>query len=62
LIRAAYRSRCRTTAPTAAALLDTDLNAGRRFLTNPPAFPASGEYVGLDARQALPPLLKPDLL
>lgn len=29
---------------------------------NPPAFPPTGEYVGLDARTALPPLLRPGML
>jgi len=48
--------------PTAAALLDTAPDAAAAILTNAPAFPANGEYVGLDARQALPPLLKPNLL
>jgi hypothetical protein len=46
--------------PTAADLLDD-----RRRITiveNAPAFPAHGEYVGLDVRDALPPALRPDML
>jgi len=44
--------------PTAAALLDTD--DAVRIVESPAAFPESGEYVGLDAGTALPPLLTPD--
>jgi hypothetical protein len=46
--------------PTAAALLDS--HAAVRIVDDAPAFPADGEYVGLDARGSLPPLLRPDLL
>jgi Fe-S-cluster containining protein len=46
--------------PTAALLLDRE--CGGTVLVNTSAFPASGEYVGLDARTALPPLLRPGLL
>lgn len=46
--------------PTAASLLEAD--GGLRIEEDPPAFPAGGEYVGLDVRQALPPLLRPDML
>jgi hypothetical protein len=46
--------------PTAADLLRRPLPAG--IVTSPPAFPLDGEYVGLDARQALPPLLRSDML
>jgi Fe-S-cluster containining protein len=47
--------------PTAAALLDgSSCEAG--IVLNPHAFPQSGEYVGLDARTALPPLLRPGML
>lgn len=48
--------------PTAAALLDADLPGGTAIVVNAPAFPATGEHVGLDARESLPPLLRPDLL
>jgi len=47
--------------PTAATALFDD----RRTLAMvdaPEGFPANGEYVGLDARGALPPLLRPDAL
>ena len=37
-------------------------NDGGDIVINPPAFPPGGEYVGLDARGALPPLLRRDLL
>lgn len=63
--------------PTAAALL-ADTNDGpahrsakreggndreRQFiLLNSPGFPPHGEYVGLDARTALPPLMRPGML
>jgi Fe-S-cluster containining protein len=43
--------------PTAAALLFRD-DRGLGVVANPPAFPAGGEYVGLDARETLP-LLRP---
>jgi Fe-S-cluster containining protein len=46
--------------PTAAALLD---DGGRiSIVEDAPAFPAGGEYVGLDVRDALPPALRPDML
>lgn len=46
--------------PTAAAMLD---DAGRVDVVNEaPAFPPDGEYVGLDARESLPPLLRPGVL
>ena len=46
--------------PTAAGLLET---AGPvTVVSGAPAFPAGGEYVGLDVRDALPPLLRPDVL
>ena len=56
--------------PTAAHLIGYDRfdgyggydRYGTRILVNPPGFPGSAEYVGLDAREALPPLLRPDLL
>jgi Fe-S-cluster containining protein len=47
--------------PTAAALLfraERDLE----ILEHPPAFPPSWPWEGLDARQALPPLLRPGVL
>jgi Fe-S-cluster containining protein len=46
--------------PTAARLLDT--HARVEIVENPDAFPPGGEYVGLDARTSLPPLLRPDML
>lgn len=46
--------------PTAAGLLDR--HDPVRIVEHPPAFPPSGEYEGLDARCALPPLLHPDML
>jgi hypothetical protein len=46
--------------PTAAALLDS--RAPVRIVDDAPAFPPEGEYVGLDARASLPPLLRPNLL
>lgn len=46
--------------PTAASMLDD--HAEVEIVTAAPAFPAIGEYVGLDARTALPPLLRPDML
>ncbi len=46
--------------PTAAGLLE---RPGRvTIVTNAPAFPAAGEYSGLDATRGLPPLLRPDVL
>ena len=56
--------------PTAAALLNDENDAlahrsAKRvggILVNPPRFPAHGEYIGLDARTALPPLLRPGML
>jgi hypothetical protein len=47
--------------PTAASLLDRDSGA-TRIDELAPAFPAHGEYVGLDATTSLPPLLRPDML
>jgi Fe-S-cluster containining protein len=44
--------------PTAAALLFSD-DAPPAVVTNPPAFPATAHYEGLDARDAPPPLLRP---
>jgi Fe-S-cluster containining protein len=46
--------------PTAAGLLDT--REPISIVGDAPAFPPAGEYIGLDARSSLPPLLKPDLL
>ena len=48
--------------PTAAALLDADAPAGPAIRLDAPAFPVTGEYVGLDARRAWPPLVRRDLL
>lgn len=50
--------------PTAAHLLtrDGDVDSADPIVINPPSFPATGEYVGLDARTAWPPLLRSDLL
>ena len=50
--------------PTAAAMLTEPGTFRSRvaIVENPPAFPADGEYVGLDARDSLPPLLRPDVL
>ena len=53
--------------PTARALIqyvghDEYDGHGRDIVINPPGFPPAGEYVGLDARDALPPLLRRDLL
>jgi Fe-S-cluster containining protein len=46
--------------PTARAMLD---NPGScEIMTGASAFPAGGEYEGLDVRDALPPLLRPDML
>lgn len=46
--------------PTAAGLLRN--RDPVRIVAEPAAFPAGGEYEGLDARRALPPLLHPDML
>jgi hypothetical protein len=46
--------------PTAADLLRA--TGPVTIVTDAPAFPAGGEYVGLDVREALPPLLCPDVL
>ena len=46
--------------PTAAELLGAP--GPVTIVTNAPAFPDGGEYVGLDVREALPPLLRPDVL
>ena len=46
--------------PTAAGLLPSP--GPVTIVTNAPAFPDGGEYVGLDVREALPPLLRPDVL
>jgi hypothetical protein len=47
--------------PTAAAQLFRD-DVPLDIVENGPAFPAAAEYVGLDAREALPPLLRPGML
>ena len=46
--------------PTAAALLFVPVPV--RVLDDPPGFPASWPYEGLDAREAPPPLLRPGVL
>ena len=46
--------------PTAAGLLQT--SGPVTVVSGAPAFPTGGEYVGLDVRDALPPLLRPDVL
>lgn len=46
--------------PTSAALLAS--RGAIAIVSDPPGFPADGEYVGLDARQSFPPSLRPDLL
>jgi hypothetical protein len=46
--------------PTAASLLDSSEPV--TIDDDAPSFPATGEYVGLDARSSMPPLLKPDML
>lgn len=46
--------------PTAASLLTRDATV--TIVHGPGAFPASGEYTGLDVRDALPPLLRPRML
>ncbi len=49
--------------PTAAATLgDGAEDADPLIVVNPPRFPAGAEYVGLDATDALPPLVRRDLL
>src|SRR5262249_41023029 len=48
--------------PTAAAMLDAEAETAVTVLESPPAFSSSGEYDGLDAREALPPLLRPGVL
>jgi Fe-S-cluster containining protein len=50
--------------PTAAGLLDAEPAPDDEFtiVVNPDGFPATGEYVGLDARTALPPLLRRNML
>jgi hypothetical protein len=45
--------------PTAARMLDHD---GPIAIVSDAAFPETGEYVGLDARDTLPPLLRPGIL
>jgi Fe-S-cluster containining protein len=47
--------------PTAAALLFRD-DVALAVVCDPPAFPSSWPYEGLDARDALPPLLRPGVL
>lgn len=47
--------------PTVAARLLRD-DPPLAVVTHPPAFPDDGAYEGLDARAALPPLLRPDAL
>jgi Fe-S-cluster containining protein len=46
--------------PTAAALLSTDGPVS--ILETSAAFPAAGEYIGLDARHGWPPILRPGVL
>lgn len=46
--------------PTAAAMLDEGGPAG--IVEGPAGFPADGEYEGLDASMAMPPLLRPDMM
>ena len=46
--------------PTAAGLLDGRASIG--ITSEPPAFPAGTEIVGLDVRTSLPPLLAPNML
>jgi hypothetical protein len=47
--------------PTAAGLLFRD-DAALAIVTDPPAFPPSWPYEGLDARGALPPFVRPGVL
>jgi hypothetical protein len=49
-----------TYCPTAAAMLDTP--GPVTIVQSPDAFPEGGEYVGLDARDNWPPILKPGVL
>jgi Fe-S-cluster containining protein len=46
--------------PTAARLLERDIELG--IIARPPAFPSTAEFVGLDVRTSLPPLLGPKML
>lgn len=46
--------------PTAASMLGSGNPVSIEL--HPPGFPADGEYVGLDAHEALPPRLRPDML
>ena len=46
--------------PTAASMLSREEPVW--IVDTPAAFPENGEYVGLDARDALPPLLRPEML
>ena len=46
--------------PTAAGLLRSDERV--TIVMDTPAFAPTGEYIGLDVREALPPLLRPDVL
>src|SRR6185295_13330944 len=46
--------------PTAASLLDDPIDV--TIVDAAPSFRATGEYVGLDARSSLPPLLRPGML
>ena len=46
--------------PTAAGMLFVPGSLG--VVEDPPAFPVAWPYEGLDAREALPPLLRPDVL
>jgi hypothetical protein len=48
--------------PTAAGLLDAGTGDDLAIVINPDGFPADGEYIGLDARTALPPLLRKNML
>ena len=49
--------------PTAAGLLNAEPPDDElTIVVNPAGFPATGEYVGLDARTALPPLLRQNML
>jgi len=45
--------------PTAAGSLDNE--EAVTILDAAPGFPSDGEYVGLDAREGVPPLLRPDM-
>jgi hypothetical protein len=47
--------------PTVARMLFRD-DVDLRIVDDPPAFPPDGEYEGLDAQQAFPPLLRPGVL